>query len=58
MAIDQEKVWASVSPEVLARVEAVRDTIEKATRIRPTLSRVVLMLLLRGLDEMAKNLGP
>lgn len=45
----QEKVWVTVSAEVLASIEAVRLDIEKATRIKPSMTQVVLMLIKRGL---------
>jgi len=45
----QEKVWVTVSAEVLASIEAVRLDIEKATRIKPSMTQTVLMLIKRGL---------
>ena len=49
----QEKVWATVTPEILAKIEAIRDDVESSTWIRPSIGQVVLSLVKQALDARA-----
>lgn len=46
----EEKLWVRVPDDVFASVEGVRENIERQTRIKPSVSQVVLMLLKRALE--------
>ena len=53
MVRTQEKVWATVTPEILAKIEAIRDDVESSTWIRPSIGQVVLSLVKQALDARA-----
>jgi len=53
----EEKLWVRVPDDVFASVEGLQVSIEKQTRIKPSVSQVVLMLLKRGLEGEVSKAG-
>lgn len=54
----QEKVWATVTPEILAEIEAIRDDIEGKTWMRPSVGQVVLSLVKQALHARSTANSP
>lgn len=54
----QEKVWATVTPEILAEIEAIRDDIEGKTWLRPSVGQVVLSLVRQALHARSTASSP
>lgn len=54
----QEKVWATVTPEILAEIEAIRDDIEGKTWLRPSVGQVVLSLVRQALHSRSTASNP
>ena len=54
----QEKVWATVTPEILAEIEAIRDDIEGKTWLRPSVGQVVLSLVRQALHARSTANSP
>lgn len=54
----QEKIWATVTPEILAEIEAIRDDIEGKTWLRPSVGQVVLSLVKQALHSRSTASNP
>ena len=47
----QRRVWATVDAELLAKIVGIQDLGESASGVRPTMGKVILMLIKAGLES-------